>query len=154
VSYYQQLKKMGIILPTPATPVASYVAFRRIASTVYISGQLPFVDGKLLYPGKVGESVPIEEAKKASKFCALNLISQLESACDGDLERVIACVKLGGFVQSTSDFTAHPTVINGASDLMVEIFGDAGRHARFAVGAPSLPLNSSVEIDGIFEIRL
>ncbi|TNE45090.1 MAG: RidA family protein [Deltaproteobacteria bacterium] len=149
----QRLAEMGITLPTPAAPAANYIPFRVVQNIVYISGQLPKQDGNLLYPGIVGKDVTQEEGYEAAKWCAVNLLAQLKVACDGDLDRVECVIKLGGFVQSTPDYKSHPEVINGASDLMVEVLGEAGRHARFAVGAPSLPRNTSVEIDGIFAIK-
>lgn len=149
----QRLADMGITLPTPAAPAANYIPFRIVQNVVYISGQLPKQDGNLLHPGTVGNDVSIEDGYEAAKWCAINLLAQLKVACDGDLDRVECCIKLGGFVQSTPEFKSHPEIINGASDLMVAALGEAGRHARFAVGAPSLPRNTSVEIDGIFAIR-
>ncbi len=149
----QRLADMGITLPTPAAPAANYIPFRVVQNIVYISGQLPKQDGHLLHPGIVGKDVTQEEGYEAAKWCAVNLLAQLKVACNGDLDRVECVIKLGGFVQSTPDYKSHPEVINGASDLMVEVFGEAGRHTRFAVGAPSLPRNTSVEIDGIFAIK-
>ncbi len=148
----QRLAELKVTLPTPAAPAANYLPFRQIGNTVYISGQLPKKDGQLLYPGTVGQDVTLEQANEAARHCAIQLLAQLKVACNGDLDRVVACVKLGGFVQCSPHFTQHPEVINGASDFLVSVFGDIGRHARFAVGAPSLPRNTSVEIDGIFEI--
>lgn len=148
----ERLAEMGIVLPTPAAPAANYIPFRVVNQTVYVSGQLPKHEGQLLHPGRVGVDVTLEQGNEAARYCAIQLLAQLKAACEGNLDRVSAVVKLGGFVQCSPDFTQHPEVINGASDLMVAVFGEAGRHARFAVGAPSLPRNTSVEIDGIFEI--
>lgn len=110
-------------------------------------------NGEIVCRGRLGEDVSTEDGYKAARVCGLNLISQVREACGGDLDRVVRVAKLGGFVTSAADFTDQPEVINGASDLMVEVFGDAGKHARFAVGAPSLPRGVAVEVDGIFEIR-
>ena len=120
---------------------------------VFISGQLPFIDGKLTIKGKVGDNVSLDDAVKMSEACAKALLSQLKAACNGNLDKVNKVVKLGGFVASAPNFTDQPKVINGASDLIVNIFGDKGKHSRFAVGVAALPLNVPVEIDGIFEIE-
>jgi enamine deaminase RidA (YjgF/YER057c/UK114 family) len=120
---------------------------------VFIAGQVPTMDGKDQVTGKLGGGVSIEDGQKAARLCAINIIAQLRSALDGDLGRVVRCLRLGGFVNATPNFTDHPKVINGASDLMVEVFGDAGRHARAAVGCVSLPRNVAVEVDAIFEVR-
>jgi enamine deaminase RidA (YjgF/YER057c/UK114 family) len=119
---------------------------------VFVSGQVPRSQGKYVHVGKVGATLALEDGQKSARLCALNLIAQLKQACGGDLDRVKRVVKLGGFVNSTPDFANHPQVINGASDLMGEIFGEAGKHARFAVGVADLPGNVATEIDGIFEI--
>ena len=147
-----RLAELGIELPNVAAPAANYVAFVQTGSLVFISGQVPNWNGDLRYVGKLGRDYSIADGQQAARLCGLNIIAQLRAACDGDLDRVRRCVKLGGFVNCLPDFHDHPQVINGASDLMVEIFGDAGRHARFAVGAPTLPFDVSVEVDGIFEI--
>ena len=148
-----RLAELSITLPTPAAPVANYVPFVKIGNLVFLSGQLPIKDGKPSHLGKAGGERTAEEAQEAARNCAINIIAQLKAACDGDLDRVKRIVRLGGFVASTPDFTDQPKVINGASDLMVEVFGDAGRHCRTAVAAPSLPLDVTVEIDGIAEIE-
>lgn len=147
-----RLAELGIQLPKPTTPVANYVPYVIVGNTVFVSGQVTIRDGKLAYTGKVGAEVTVEQGYQAARICGLNLLAQLCEACGGDLDRVRHVVKLGGFVNSTVDFKEHPKVVNGASDLMVEVFGEAGRHARFAVGAGSLPSGTSVEVDGIFEI--
>ncbi|MBS0339915.1 MAG: RidA family protein [Proteobacteria bacterium] len=147
-----RLKQLGIELPNPAAPAANYVPARKSGSMVYIAGQVPSAGGKDLYVGKVGKDVTIEDAQKAARLCAINILAQLRTALGGSLERVVGCVRLGGFVNATPEFGEHPKVINGASDLMVEVFGDAGRHARAAVGCNSLPRNVAVEVDAIFEI--
>lgn len=147
-----RLAELGLVLPPAVAPVANYVPWIVTGSQVVISGQLPMRDGSLMATGLLGRDVNLESGAAAARQCALNLLTQLKAACDGDLDRVKRVVRLGGFVACTSDFIDHPRIINGASDLMVEVFGDAGRHARAAVGCPSLPLNATVEIDGLFEI--
>jgi enamine deaminase RidA (YjgF/YER057c/UK114 family) len=148
----RRLLELGIELPKPSTPAANYVPYVITGNTVVISGQVTFAGGKLQYAGKVGGDFSVDDGYQAARICALNLISQLREACDGDLDRVHRVVRLGGFVNCTPDFTEQPKVINGASDIMVEIFGDAGKHARSAVGCSSLPLGSATEVDGIFDI--
>jgi enamine deaminase RidA (YjgF/YER057c/UK114 family) len=147
-----RLAELGIEIATPAAPQANYVPFVISGNLVYVSGQVPVVDGEARFKGKVGDDVDVATAAQAARACAMNLIAQVKAACDGDLDRVTRVVRLGGFVNATADFTEQPQVINGASDLLVDVFGDAGRHARFAVGAGSLPLGVSVEIDAVFEI--
>ncbi len=148
----QRLLDMGVQLPTPAAPAANYVPFVITGNLVFVSGQVTMLNGELQYVGTVGDDLSVEDGYQAARICAINLLAQLKEACSGDLERVKRVVKLGGFVNCTADFTDQPKVINGASDLIAEAFGDAGKHARFAVGAPSLPLGVGVEVDGIFEI--
>ena len=147
------LQNLGIELPTPPQAVANYVPFVRTGDLVMISGQLPIWDGKFPYLGKVGETVTLEDAIQAARLCGLNILTQLKAACEGDLNCVKKCVRLGGFVNSTDDFKDQPKVINGASDLMVEVFGDRGRHARAAVGVNSLPLGVPVEIEALFQVK-
>ena len=148
-----RLKELNITLPEPAAPVANYVGYVITGNLVFISGQVTFgPDGNLLYQGIVGSTISVEEAQRAARICGINILAQLKAACDGDLDRVVRCVKLGGFVNAVPGFENHPTVINGTSDLMVEVFGDKGKHARFAMGAGSLPVNVSVEVDAVFEI--
>ncbi len=147
-----RLAELGIVLPKTQPPVANYVPFTVAGGLVFISGQLPMQDGKPTVTGKVGQDVSLEDAQAAARQCLLNILAHLHTACDGDLDRVARLVRLGGFVACAPDFIQHPAVINGASDLAVEIFGDAGRHARAAVGVASLPLDAPVEIDAIFEI--
>jgi len=147
-----RLTEHQIELPQATSSVANYVPYVLSGNTLYISGQITLWNGDLRYQGKLGKTLSVDEGYQAARLCGLNLLAQLKSACGGDLERVTRVIKLGGFVNCSSDFTDHPKVINGASDLMVEVFGDAGRHARFAVGASSLPLGVAVEIDGTFEI--
>ncbi len=148
----QRLAELGIDLPEAAAPAANYVPFVVTGNLVFVSGQIPMHEGKLVYTGKVGADLSLEDGQQAARLVGMNIIAQVRAACDGDLDRVRRCVKLGGFVNSTSDFHQHPQVINGASDLMVEVFGDAGRHARFALGSNALPFNVAVEIDAVFEI--
>lgn len=148
----QRLEELGIALPKPAKPVANYVPFVVTGNLVFISGQGAVGPKGLAYLGRVGDSVSLEDGQQSARMCALSLIAQLKEACGGDLDRVVRCVRLGGFVNCVDGFTEQPNVINGASDLMVEIFGDAGRHARTAVGVNVLPLGLSVEVDGVFEI--
>jgi len=148
-----RLKDLGIELPSPSAPAANYIPYTVVGSTVFVSGQVCVWNGDIMCRGRLGEDVSTEDGYQAARICGLNLISQVREACGGDLDRVVRVAKLGGFVNSATDFTDQPEVINGASDLMVEVFGDAGKHARFAVGAPSLPRGVAVEVDGIFEIR-
>jgi enamine deaminase RidA (YjgF/YER057c/UK114 family) len=149
----ENLATLGIIIPTPTAPVANYVPFVQTGNIVSISGQIPMLNGKLAYEGKVGDTVSIDDACKAAHLCALNIISQAKAACNGDLNRVKRIVKLGGFVNCTDGFAGQPQIINAASDLMVKVFGDAGRHSRSAVGTNALPLNVPVEIDALIEIE-
>ena len=148
-----RLTEHQIELPQPTSSVANYVPFVLSQNTLYISGQITVWNGDLRHEGKLGKNVSIDEGYQAARLCGLNLLAQLKSACGGDLDRVTRVIKLGGFVNCSPDFTDHPAVINGASDLMVDVFGDAGRHARFAVGVSSLPFGVAVEIDGTFEIK-
>jgi|SRR5579872_4170674 len=147
-----RLQELGITLPTPARPVANYVPFVITGDLVVISGQVPLVDGKVAWAGKVGAGVSVEEGVKACRQCFINLLAQLKAACGGDLDRVAQVIRLGGFIASPAEFTQHATVMNGASDLAVAVFGDAGRHARTTVGVPSLPLDCAVEVEGLFRI--
>lgn len=150
----ERLHNLGIELPTPPQALANYVPFSRAGDLVIISGQLPIWEGKFPYLGKVGDNVTLEEGIEAARLCALNILTQLKVACEGDLNHVIKCVRLGGFVNSTDDFKDQPKVINGASNLMVEVFSDIGRHARAAVGVNSLPLGVPVEIEAMFQVKL
>jgi enamine deaminase RidA (YjgF/YER057c/UK114 family) len=147
-----RLRELGVTLPPPARAVANYVPFVHAGALVFISGQLPTEGGTLKFLGKVGDKVSVDDAKRAARLCAINVLSQVKAAADGDLDRVRRCVKLGGFVNAVTGFKEHPQVLNGASDLMADIFGEAGRHARFAVGTDSLPLDATVEVDAIFEL--
>ena len=147
----KKLAELGINLPDAPAPAANYVPFVRTGNLVYVSGQVS-MDADGLVRGKLGENMSVEDAQKAARLCALNLLAQVSAACDGDLNKVVQVVKLTGFVNATPDFTQHPQVVNGASDLMAEVFGDAGRHSRAAVGSSSLPLGVAVEVEGIFQV--
>ncbi|MEQ8249513.1 MAG: RidA family protein [Alphaproteobacteria bacterium] len=149
----ETLTSLGISLPSPPASQGSYVPYVVTGNLVFLAGQIALVDGTLQFPGRVPDVVSLDQAQKSARLCAINLITQLNAACNGDLDRVVRCVKLGGFVACDPGFTDHPKVINGASDLMAAVFGDKAAHARFAVGAPSLPLGASVEVDAVFEIR-
>jgi enamine deaminase RidA (YjgF/YER057c/UK114 family) len=147
-----RLEELGIELPQPSAAAANYVPYVVSGNQVFVSGQVPVGPNGLEFQGKVGRDVTAEDAQAAARLCAINIVAQVKAACDGDLDKVVRVVKLGGFVNGSPDFDQHPAVINGASDLLVEIFGDKGRHARFAVGAGNLPFNVAVEIDAIVEI--
>lgn len=146
-----RLKDMGITLPQAAAPAANYVPFVLSGSTLYISGQLPMKDGTMI-KGCLGKETTVEQGQEAAKWCAVNLLAQANAALNGDLGRIVRCIKLGAFVAGTSEFFDQPKVVNGASDFMVAALGDAGRHARFAVGVAALPFGAAVEIDAIFEV--
>ncbi|CAA7615164.1 RidA family protein [Magnetospirillum sp. UT-4] len=148
-----RLAELGIALPVPAAAVANYVPYVRTGALVFVSGQLPLEGGKPVVLGRLGAELAVEDGVRAARLCGLNLLAQARAACGGDLDRVRRVVRLTAFVACTPDFTDQPKVVNGASDLMVEVLGDAGRHARVAVGAPSLPLNVAVEIEGVFEVE-
>ncbi len=147
-----RLQELGIELPTAATPAANYVPFHISKNQLFISGQLPLIAGGPDFKGKVGTDIDVETAAKAAKACAINILAQAKSAL-GELDRIEQCLKLGGFVNSTPDFADHPEVVNGASNFLVEVLGDKGRHTRFAVGAGSLPRGVAVEIDALFAIQ-
>ena len=149
----KRLKELNIILENPSSPAANYIPYSMVGNLVFISGQLPFKKGSIPITGIVGEDVSIDNAIEMAELCALALISQLKEACNGNLDNVKKVVKLGGFVASSKDFGDQPKVINGASDMMVKIFGDQGKHSRFAIGVASLPRNAPVEVEGIFEIK-
>lgn len=147
-----RLKELGIEIPTPAAPAANYIPFVKSGNLVFVSGQIPLVAGKIEGVGKVGKDLTTEQAKAIARICAINLIAQAKAACDGDLDRVVRVVKVGGFVNCIDGYTEQPEVINGASDLMVAAFGDNGRHSRFAVGTNALPRGVAVEVEAVFEI--
>jgi enamine deaminase RidA (YjgF/YER057c/UK114 family) len=151
----QKLKELGLTLPHPAAPVANYVPFVRTGSLVVISGQLCLgLDGKLspAHTGKLGAEISPEAGQEAARLCALNLLAQLKSAI-GDLDKVVRCVRLGGFINAQRDFAAIAPVMNGASDLMVSVLGERGRHARSTIGVAELPLDAAVEVEGMFEVE-
>ncbi len=147
-----RLDELGIELPQAPAPAANYIPFVVAGNLVFVAGQVTVENGEVKFKGRLGEDMDIDEGYQAARLCGLNLIAQAREAAGGDLDRIKRVVKLGGFVNATPSFTDHPKVINGASDLMAEVFGDAGKHARFAVGAVSLPLGVAVEVDGIFEL--
>ena len=147
-----RLSELGLTLPEAAAPAANYVPYVQSGNLVFVAGQITLLNGELKYVGRVGQDFTTGEAYEAAKLCGLNLIAQVKAACGGDLDRVKRVVRLGGFVNCTDAFTDQPKVINGASDLMAEVFGDAGKHARAAVGVNTLPLGVAVEVEGLFEI--
>jgi enamine deaminase RidA (YjgF/YER057c/UK114 family) len=147
-----RLKELKIDLPAPMPPAANYVPFVKTGSVLLVSGQLPLLEGELHHKGKVGRELSLEEGQEAARLCGLQIIAQVKEACGGDLNRVHRCLRLGGFVNSTEDFTDQHKVINGASDLMLSVFGEKGKHVRLAVGVAALPLNAAVEIEALFEV--
>ena len=147
-----RLQALGIELPIPSTPGANYVPFVRTGNLLFLTGQLSQWNGERRFVGKLGREFGIAEGQQAARLCALNVVAHLRAVLAGDLDRVARCVRLAGFVNSTPDFTGQSQVMNGASDLFVEIFGDAGRHARMAVGVSALPYDVAVEVEGIFEV--
>jgi len=146
-----KLKELGITLPDAPAPAANYVPFVQVGDIVYVSGQIS-ADANGFIKGKLGDDMTTEEGAAAARACAINLLAQVKAACGGDLDRLVRVVKLTGFVNSTADYTDQPKVVNGASDLLAEALGDAGKHSRSAVSAASLPLGVAVEIEGIFQI--
>lgn len=148
----ERLAEMGVALPAAPAPAANYVPFVQVGEVLFVSGQISMAEGALI-TGRLGETMTVEEGQLAARTCAINLLSQVKAACGGDLDRLVRVVRLGGFVNCTPGFTDQPKVINGASDFLAEVLGEAGRHARAAVGAPSLPMGVAVEIDGIFQLR-
>jgi enamine deaminase RidA (YjgF/YER057c/UK114 family) len=148
-----RLAELGHTLPVSPIPKANYVPARLVGNLLFIAGQIPTADGEDKYVGKVGRDLPLEDGQAAARLCALNMLAQVRTALGGSFERLVGCVKLSGFVNCDPEFGQQPQVINGASDLIVQVLGEGGKHARFAVGANSLPRNVAVEIDGIFEIR-
>lgn len=147
-----RLKDLGVALPSAAAPAANYVPFYISAQQLFISGQLPMIAGGPDFKGKVGAEIDVETAQQAAKICAINILAQAKAAL-GDLDRIVHCLRLGGFVNATPDFTDHPEVINGASNFLVDVLGDKGPHTRFAVGVGSLPRGVAVEIDALFAIE-
>jgi len=153
MNFDEKIKELKIKLPKARDPVGSYVASKIIGKLLFISGQISIADNGELISGKVGKELKTEDGYEAAKRCGLNIISQVKKACNDDLSKIKSCIKLTGFVNSTEDFVEQPKVINGASDLIVAVFGDAGMHTRAAVSTNSLPLGVSVEVDAIFELN-
>ena len=153
MNFEDKIKELQIELPEAKAPVGSYVATKIVGNLLYISGQISMNSKGELIKGKVGKDLTTDEAYKAAERCGLSIVAQVKKACNGDLSKIKSCVKLTGFVNSTEDFTEQPKVINGASDLIASIFGEAGMHTRAAVSVNSLPLGVSVEIDAIFELN-
>ena len=151
--FEENIKKLGLVIPEPPVAVANYVPYKMINNIMYISGQAPTQNGELLYKGKIGYDLSLEEGIKAAELCCINIIAALKKQIDGDWDKLDCFLKLGGFVNCNSDFIDQPKVINGASDLLVNIFGEKGQHTRFAVGSNSLPLGIAVEIDAIIQLR-
>ncbi len=146
-----RLAELGVVLPEAPAPAANYVPWARSGNLLFVAGQVSG-NNQGVHKGRLGDDLDLDDGVAAARACALNLIAQAKAGCSGDLDRVVRVVKLGGFVNCTPDFVQQPQVVNGASDLIVEIFADKGRHARFAVGAPALPMGFAVEIDAVFEI--
>ena len=153
MSFENKIKELNINLPKAADPVGSYVAAKISGKLLYISGQISMDENGKLIKGKLGKDLDTEAGYNAAKRCALSIIAQVKKACEDDLSKIKSCIKLTGFVNSTDDYTDQPKVINGASDLIASVFGDAGMHTRAAVSTNSLPLGVSVEVDAIFEIK-
>jgi len=153
MTYEIKIKELNLKLPEARDPVGSYVASKIVGKMLFISGQISITDNGELIKGKIGRELKTDDGYEAAKRCGLSIISQVKKACDNDLSKVKSCIKLTGFVNSTEDFTEQPKVINGASDLIVSVFGDAGMHTRAAVSTNSLPLGVSVEVDAIFELN-
>jgi enamine deaminase RidA (YjgF/YER057c/UK114 family) len=152
MSFEQRLRDLQIELPVPSTPGANYVQFVRTGNLIFLTGQLSQWNGERPFIGKLGREFGVEEGRQAARLCALNLVAHLRKALEGNLDRAVRCVRIAGYVNSTPDFTAQSQVINGASDLFVEIFGEAGRHTRMAVGVSALPYDVAVEVEAVFEI--
>jgi len=151
--FEKNIKELGVIIPELPDPLANYVPFKIVDNLLYISGQAPSQNGKIVYDGKIGEDLSEEKGVLAAELCCLNIIAALKKSINGQWEKLDSFVKLGGFVNCNADYTNHPNIINGASNLLVKIFGDQGRHTRFAVGSNSLPMNIAVEIDAIIKIK-
>jgi len=149
----RRIEELGIELPRPSTPGANYVPFARVGSLVFLTGQLSQWNGERRFIGKLGREFEIPEGQQAARLCALNLVAQLRAALEGDLDRVVRCVRVAGFINSEPGFSAQSQVLNGASDVLVELFGEAGRHTRLAVGVSALPYGVAVEVEAVFEVR-
>ena len=152
MSFEQRLRDLQIELPAPSTPGANYVQFVCTGNLIFLTGQLSQWNGERRFIGKLGREFGVEEGRQAARLCALNLIAHLRTALEGNLDRAVRCVRVAGYVNSTPDFTGQSQVINGASDLFVEIFGEAGRHTRMAVGVSALPYDVAVEVEAVFEV--
>ena len=148
-----RLRQLGIELPEPSKPGANYVPSVRTGNLIFLTGQLSQWNGERRFIGKLGRELGVEEGQQAARLCALNLVAQLRAALDGDLDRVVRCVRIAGYVNSMPDFVAQSQVINGASDLFVQVFEEAGRHTRMAVGVSALPYDVAVEVEAVFEVR-
>ena len=151
--FEKNIKNLGINIPELSIPLANYVPYKVVNNILYVSGQAPVVNGKLMYLGKIGIDISIEDGIEASKICCLNILAAIKHSIDDNWDRFGEIIKIGGFVNSNPDFTDHPKIINGASDLLVSIFGNKGKHTRFAVGSNSLPLNIAVEIEAIIQLQ-
>ena len=151
--FEKNIKDLGLNISEPSASIANYVPFKVIDNLVYVSGQAPIQNGKILYTGKVGSDISEDEGILAAELCCVNIIAALRKSINNDWERLDTFVKLGGFVNCKDEFKNHPKIINGASDMLVNIFGEQGRHSRFAVGSNSLPMGISVEIDAIIKIK-
>ena len=151
--FEKNIKDLDLIIPDMATPIANYVPYKIFDKILYVSGQGPINEGAPIFKGKVGEDITEEEGIKAAELCCINIIAALKNAIDSNWEQLDGFIKLGGFVNCNNDFTNHPQIINGASNLLVKIFGEQGKHTRFAVGSNALPMNISVEIDAIIKLR-
>ena len=148
-----KLAELGITLPRPMAPIANYVPYVVTGNLVVVSGQVPAVDGRIAVTGRVGQGLSIEQGREAARLCFINVLVHLKAACGGELDRVTRVVRLGGFIASPPEFTQQALVMNGASDLAVAVFGEAGRHARTTIGVPALPADAAVEVEGLFEIN-
>ena len=149
-----RLAELGIVLPSPAAPAANYVPTVRSGNLVFVAGQVTFdAQGKPQFIGKLGREFDVAQGQQAARLCGINILAQMKAALGGDLDRVARCVRVGGFVNAVPDLTDHPKVINGASDLLVQVLGDAGKHARAAIGVGSLPLGVACEVEAVFEVR-
>ncbi len=153
MSFEEKIKELKIVLPEAKAPVGSYIAAKKVGNLLFISGQVSINSNGELIKGKIGKDLSLEDGYNAAKNCGLSIISQVKKACDDDLSKVKSCIKLTGFVNSTDDFTDQPKIINGASDLIASVFGEAGMHTRAAVSTNSLPLGVAVEVDAIFELN-
>jgi enamine deaminase RidA (YjgF/YER057c/UK114 family) len=148
-----RLAELGITLPQPSAPAANYVPVTRTGNLLFIAGQLCLWNGERRFAGKLGREITIEQGQEAARLCGLNILAHVRNALNGELDRIVRCLRLGGFVNSTDDFAEQPQVVNGCSNLMVEVLGDQGRHARTAVGVNVLPFNLAVEIEALFEVK-